>query len=1341
MLYQEGNKKSMKETGNINNANAGSHMAIDPVVRALNTIMYGLVVHFGTQWMIEMSAADNTADNTISYDSDSGTTTAQQSIIMPSNLLIILFLHEYWVYLQHTNVLANPLLQHLDRQYGIALLKSNKHWAIAGTLSAYWARETLSMFLCLPYLVAKQEHQRNGFSTTQYMILYSLIYHTIKSRGVRKDALTRSSSKFGIMRLVIDKFYTHTSSEVLVTIIRLVLQGADTFIHYSIVRDLVLVHSEQSYRWFVHAMHVLFTVWVIHAALNQLFRCSTASIVVNAWHSFTPKKATTNEKKDTLIIRQQSSFDDATEGESISSSSETNSLDNISSITGQNMKEDDNDDYIVRQLLHHKRVQDNLKGRQGVASNGVDKAVRLETAIAILASFFMLGLGEVPLMVLPIMHTSNNCIDLHSLLHDKQKVISLSLYAWLLCSLLYGLREKLLKSSTLQQSMKAMQLDHTSARTKRQRSILHMIDLGVQIGIATYVVPSEYKWMILLVCTFLNLKALLQSMHIPKLIWRSLVVMEFVAKLATLRLVSGLISDETSILSSLLSLTWAAWVVSSSSPTPCEVKQLSFRQYHNIKNDDVADAVFLGHPALLSDCWALWLLPYSLKERWQAPSWSLILWPFHYLVGLYLCKYRSRLFGDSASFFCSDDNYYGKMRMQNWVASHFGRHFVTHPRYVKDNIEATAGHAEKIGVKVLCLGALNKAESINGGGLSVAKALGPKRRLSIIHGNHLTAAAVVETIHQCFGDRKVKLFLTGASSKVGWAVAQALRDRYGYNILCHSTDEGRRKYFEKKGFTAASTLAEGMCTKYWVVGKFDSHVAKLIPQNATAIVFSVPHPLESRPDCRVIEAGTLHMDLSRLDRPRMFTNKLKEHEIFACHAASVVACHRLEQGTVSRIDEIGPVDPQTMDSWLVDAKNLGFSIPQNERVLEDVNNQFTDKLPVVIIGAGPSGLCTAAYLSQEQIPHVILEAEKDPNVFGSWSKHFTGLEITTQKKWCNLPGLAMSDSDFPNETVTAKEYQQYLKQYVQRYGINICRGVMVKSVEKGTDTKPYIVKYHASSSSDIDKLTKLTAWAVIDATGKHRTPTKNSSEDLTKKMDTCGIAHIHSTEMCNDANWEQAIQAAQNGSLCMVGLGNSSADIITAILQQCQSDSDGDDKKTTIHVSARTVPPVFPRRVKFLRIDTVGYFMRVLPLPLQDLFVKLLWWGIPNSKICNSAFPSYLKRWEKIGGRVPVIDKYGMIASGFESGLLLGHGPISAVTNEKKLQFCDNQLSHSTLKTSTDMVIFATGYQEDASVVKREDRLNGLYKCGFMPDRFLPIQSIGEDARVIAEDISASYHK
>ena len=131
MPHQNSNADKSDSNNNLTKINASSSLIskVDPVVRALNTIMYGLVVHFGTLWMIESSYQQTIHGSTTTIADDT-----QIQNRPNSSLLIILFLHGYWIYLQHTNVLSNPLLQHLDRQYGIALLKNNKHWSIAGKL-------------------------------------------------------------------------------------------------------------------------------------------------------------------------------------------------------------------------------------------------------------------------------------------------------------------------------------------------------------------------------------------------------------------------------------------------------------------------------------------------------------------------------------------------------------------------------------------------------------------------------------------------------------------------------------------------------------------------------------------------------------------------------------------------------------------------------------------------------------------------------------------------------------------------------------------------------------------------------------------------------------------------------------------------------------------------------------------------------------------------------------------------------------------------------------------------------------------------------------------------------
>lgn len=44
----------------------------------------------------------------------------------PAWLVVVTFVHEAWLCLQHANVLLNPLCQRLDRGYGIALVRFSK---------------------------------------------------------------------------------------------------------------------------------------------------------------------------------------------------------------------------------------------------------------------------------------------------------------------------------------------------------------------------------------------------------------------------------------------------------------------------------------------------------------------------------------------------------------------------------------------------------------------------------------------------------------------------------------------------------------------------------------------------------------------------------------------------------------------------------------------------------------------------------------------------------------------------------------------------------------------------------------------------------------------------------------------------------------------------------------------------------------------------------------------------------------------------------------------------------------------------------------------------------------
>jgi Pyridine nucleotide-disulphide oxidoreductase len=471
--------------------------------------------------------------------------------------------------------------------------------------------------------------------------------------------------------------------------------------------------------------------------------------------------------------------------------------------------------------------------------------------------------------------------------------------------------------------------------------------------------------------------------------------------------------------------------------------------------------------------------------------------------------------------------------------------------------------------------------------------------------------------------------------------------------------------------------------------------------------------------------------MANLDRPHRFTNKLKNHEIYACHVAGIVAANRLKSG----IDypgnlgkhEVGPIDIETMDEWLKDARALGFCIPSVSIKRNEPNSLNS---PVIIIGAGPSGLAVAASQRRRNISCIVLEEQVDPEAFGAWNSHFSGLEVTTQKRFCSLPGFPMTDCTFPNEYVTAIEYQKYLRLYADRYGIILNRGCKVIEVVQGGQKSVWQVRYSQNQGENVI----LHASAVVVATGKYKVPKRGINDCILSKLEEMGIPTFHSSELKDDAIWDKALHAANSGSLCIVGFGNSSSDICAKVLSSC----DPDMKNTAIHLAVRTVPPVFPREYGPLRLDTVGSILRMLPGPLQEVIIKSLWKRMPFSATVDKEFPRFLPRWNQIQGRVPVVDKFGVISTSLKTRRMLAHGPICDVKVDGILFHEGICATHPPIKIN--MVILATGYKADC-IIAREDRMNGLFHIGLGKDRLLPIKSIGDDAEAISKEISNLFVK
>mmetsp|Transcript_102478 Transcript_102478/g.142779 ORF Transcript_102478/g.142779 Transcript_102478/m.142779 type:complete len:1178 (+) Transcript_102478:175-3708(+) len=343
----------------------------------------------------------------------------------------------------------------------------------------------------------------------------------------------------------------------------------------------------------------------------------------------------------------------------------------------------------------------------------------------------------------------------------------------------------------------------------------------------------------------------------------------------------------------------------------CSFWPRSFQQDQN-----PVDVVFLSHPAYLVDWFTLFSSP--TDTRWKPSWWMYAFLPLLWLVSFFTAHIFHRM--GLLSHLVLDDFNYDGLRVQTWAVMHFGRHFRNRCELhdARRNVESAVRHADKQGVRYLGLGALNKAEFLNGGGRDLLEKL-PARRMRISHGDHLTAAAVVETVVQLSYENS-KIFMTGATSKTGRAVVLGLL-RKGVRVLCHSTSLERRQDLERHGIRTTSELRDGESCELWIVGKYDVAVNKVMPPGATACVFAVPDPV-SRTDIHVCEGATLHLDKERLEGRRA-NLKLAAHEIYACNAAALVFASK--QGDD---DEVDAIDPTTLDTYFREAKAMGFSLPK-----------------------------------------------------------------------------------------------------------------------------------------------------------------------------------------------------------------------------------------------------------------------------------------------------------------------------------------------------------------------------------------------------------------------------
>jgi hypothetical protein len=316
------------------------------------------------------------------------------------------------------------------------------------------------------------------------------------------------------------------------------------------------------------------------------------------------------------------------------------------------------------------------------------------------------------------------------------------------------------------------------------------------------------------------------------------------------------------------------------------------------------------------------------------------------------------------------------MNIETWVTPAWGFQFFIRSefKHINAKIERAILDADARGVRVLGLGALNKNEALNGGGaFFVQKHEKNLKNTKVVHGNTLTAAAIIDKIPK---DVK-EIFLTGATSKLGRAIALYMATKKNCRVLMCTTSEERFEkikmecpekfrhllfrvnnaeekveimeenaasmkksgsFLSRRGSTkninnnreeeetkekndTITNYSSGRTCRNWVVGRHcDKNEQSLAPSGTTFHQFVVPPIPETRSDCA-------YTDLPAFRLPEKETKDFKTCEmtmergcVHACHAGALI--HALEGW---QHHEVGAIDPEKIDVTWKASKKHGFT--------------------------------------------------------------------------------------------------------------------------------------------------------------------------------------------------------------------------------------------------------------------------------------------------------------------------------------------------------------------------------------------------------------------------------
>ena len=177
----------------------------------------------------------------------------------------------------------------------------------------------------------------------------------------------------------------------------------------------------------------------------------------------------------------------------------------------------------------------------------------------------------------------------------------------------------------------------------------------------------------------------------------------------------------------------------------------------------------------------------------------------------------------------------------------------------------------------------------------------------------------------------------------------------------------------------------------------------------------------------------------------------------------------------------------------------------------------TERVEVVVIGAGQAGLSVGYHLSRRGIPFVILNA--DARVGDSWRRRWDSLRLFTPARFDGLDGMPFPAA--PNYFPTKDEMADYLEAYAAKFALPVRHGVLVDGLTRDGD------RYRVTAGDRAFE-----ARHVVVAMASYQKPRVPAlAKDLAPE-----IVQLHSSAYRN-------LGDLADGPVLVVGAGNSGAEI------------------------------------------------------------------------------------------------------------------------------------------------------------------------------------------------------